>query len=206
MKHLLGLLLLLALCGMLAATDLRLLVGLDAAGETVMKNDGFILGNANIIVPTVSAQFENKNKNLIYGFGVDYQFPRKNVKLPGDGQSNLGNHSYIPVYGLLSYNFLSTDKISTEVIGQLGYSFPFFEFPNNDDNERYSVKGGLFTGLGFGINNNNLTLNVLYRVNTIRIKNEEFVHNAWEEYFASDYHTRQFNVSLGYRFGPKKQK
>ncbi|MDD2228456.1 MAG: hypothetical protein PHY48_03485 [Candidatus Cloacimonetes bacterium] len=203
MKQLVGLLLLLALCGMLAATDIRLAVGLDTAGETVGKDEGFIIGFSDKTAATFSAQIANKYKNLGYGFGVDYQSTRECIETPGGWRSGIGEHYFVPVYGLLSYNFPSTDNISTEVLMQLGYSFTSMEFQYYDDDERYSVKDGMFTGVGFGINYKQFSVNALYRVNYMKTKKEDYYNNAWETDYENDNQTRQFNVSLGYRFGLK---
>ncbi|PKN72576.1 MAG: hypothetical protein CVU50_06885 [Candidatus Cloacimonetes bacterium HGW-Cloacimonetes-3] len=201
MKHLLGVLLLIALCSGLGAVNYRVAVGLDAAGEMIGFNEALIVGMQNYTAPTVSVQVENRQYAVTYGIGVDYQFPRVNKELPGSWTSNLREQTYIPLYGILLYSFPTTTKISPELIVQFGYSFPKLEFSNLDEDERYSVEGGLFSGVGFGLNYQDFTLNMLYRVNGFTMRYDELHNNIWEKGEDYKYQTRQCNISLGYRFG-----
>ncbi len=205
MRHVFGVMLLVALCSGLGAVTCRVAVGVDAGGETVGFNQGMIGGFRNTLAPTYSFLLESKQAELTFGLGADYQFARKNQKLPGNWKSGLGEHYYIPVYGSLNYSFPTPGKISPEVIAQLGYNFPQLEYPDQDDDERYIVRGGVYTGLGMGLCYQNYFLNVLYRVDSFSLRNDEFENNVWIKGKKYQYQTQQYNVSLGLRFGNTKK-
>jgi hypothetical protein len=201
MKWILALVLVAALCSGIGALNIRVALGMDAFGDTVGNLDHFLFGNETQVAPTFSAQFSNKMKDVSYGLGVDYQYPKVYQEMPEGWSSDLEYHSFIPVYGILAYNIPTTNKVSHDIIAQFGYSYPIFNFEPHDSDERYSVKGGLFYGLGAGVNYQNVSLNVLYRVNNAKVMEEEFENNAWEENGDYGFVTHQWNISVGYRFG-----
>jgi hypothetical protein len=201
MKHVLGLVLLLLLCSGVSAVNFRIAGGLDVAGETATYMNALAIGAADNMGLTFSAQALNNVKDFSYGVGVDYQSTRDNKKLPGGWSSNLDEHSFVPVYGIFTYNIPTISKFSHELITQLGYNFSNIEFPNSDQESRYSADDGLFYGLGVGVSYEQLSLQVLYRVNSFKFVSKEYYGNTLHSTEKYDANIRQFNISLGYRFG-----
>lgn len=200
MKHIVGIILMVGLCLGLSAISFRLGVGEDTAGETISSIDGLLIGNKNEIAHTASFQMEHNHKNISYGLGVDYQFPRENRKLPDGWSSNIGKHEHIPVYGILSYDFGSTNKIRPSLVAQFGYDFAHYKFTNNDEDDRYKSTDGLFYGYGISFAFDNFSLALLHRTNNSTIIWEQLESGEWVKNSDFNLATRQINLSLGYRF------
>ncbi|MDD4309014.1 MAG: hypothetical protein PHO32_01405 [Candidatus Cloacimonetes bacterium] len=201
MKHVFGVMLMVALCSWLGAVSFRLAIGVDTAGEVISSHEALIIGDHLETAHSLSAQMECRKKGIIYGLGVDYQFPRESKKLPENWYTSIGKQTHIPVYGILGYRFETTTKVSPEIIVQNGYNFQRIKIHNHNEDWRYSAKNGAYYAFGFGLNYSEFSLNMLYRVNRFTLKGERLNGNDWEN--GSDYNslTRQFNMSLGYKFG-----
>jgi len=76
----------------------------------------------------------------------------------------LKNYNSIPVYGTAKYTFDTQTTVKPYVKGDLGYSF------NNGDHDygrlgKYKAEGGLYYGVGGGINFNNVNVELMYKEN-----------------------------------------
>ena len=74
------------------------------------------------------------------------------------------NYNSIPVYGTAKYTFDTQTTVKPYVKGDLGYSF------NNGDHDygrlgKYKAEGGLYYGVGGGINFNNVNVELMYKEN-----------------------------------------
>lgn len=201
-REIIALLLLLAVIGGLSGKTLRFAVGLDMAGEMYAYEYPMFMGFKNETAPTASVQLELGKGKLNYGFGIDYQFNRE-VVTPHQWTSDMEYQGFLPIYGILSYRFETVEKVSPELIGQLGYSVVDVKFKNDNPDERYSTNNGLFYGFGVGLNYDKFSLQCLYRVNCYEIIYEEYEFNAWEKDDPDETRTSQINVSLGYRLDMK---
>ena len=99
---------------------------------------------------------------LELGGGTAFQF-HKDLKDKVSGQ-NLKNYNSIPVYGTAKYTFDTQTTVKPYVKGDLGYSF------NNGDHDygrlgKYKAEGGLYYGVGGGINFNNVNVELMYKEN-----------------------------------------
>ncbi len=201
MKHIVALLLIAALCSGLGAVNFRVAVGMDAFGKTTTYVKPIFVGFETQVGPTLSAQVTNKMWDVSYGLGVDYQLPKEFQEMPEGWSSDFNKHAYGLVYGILAYNIPIINKVSHDFIAQFGYSHPDFQFCPYNDNTSYSEEGGLFYGLGAGLNYQKLSLNVLYRVNNSKITEEHQNQGVVENRSKLSCQTRQWNMSVGYRFG-----
>ncbi len=201
-REIIALLLLLAVIGGLSGKTLRFAVGLDMAGEMYSYEYPMFLGYKNETAPTASVQLELGKGKLNYGFGIDYQFNRE-VVTPHQWTSDMEYQGFLPIYGILSYRFETVEKVSPELIGQLGYSVVDVKFKNDNPYEYLSAKGGLFYGFGVGLNRGKFSLQCLYRVNSFESIYQVLENNIFVEKSRTDTRTSQINVSLGYRLDLK---
>lgn len=197
-REIIALLLLLAVIGGLSGKTLRFAVGLDMAGETYFYEYPMFAGYKNETAPTASVQLELGKGKLNYGFGIDYQFNREMVT-PHQWTSDMEYQGFLPIYGILSYRFKTVEKVSPELIGQLGYSVVDVKYKNDYPFEYLSTKGGLFYGFGVGLNRGKFSLQCLYRVNCHEYIYKVLENNTFVEQSRTDTRTSQINVSLGYR-------
>jgi hypothetical protein len=197
-RVLIALLLLMAVIGGLSGTTLRFAVGLDMAGETYGYEYPMFMGFKNETAPTASVQLELGKGKLNYGLGIDYQFNRETIT-PYPFVNEIEYQGFLPIYGILSYRFETVDKVSPELIGQLGYNIVDKNY-NNNPYEYYSTKNGLFYGFGVGLNYDKFSFQCLYRVNGYQTIYQVLENNTFVEESRTDTRTSQINVSLGYRF------
>ena len=105
------------------------------------------------------------------GFGVQYQRHGEfsyNYNYEG---KKLPNFNSIPVYVTGKYKLCSVGDWTPYLKGDLGYSFN-----DLDDNERFSYESGLYYGVAFGVEIQNLSLEFAYKVNEGKVKdtNEKY--------------------------------
>lgn len=201
-REIIALLLLLAVISGLSGVNYRVALGLDMAGETYFYEYPMFAGYKNETAPTASVQLELGKGKLNYGFGIDYQFNREMVT-PNRWASDMEYQGFLPIYGILSYRFKTVEKVSPELIGQLGYSVVDVKFKNDYPFEYLSTKGGLFYGFGVGLNRGKFSLQCLYRVNCHEYIYKVLENNTFVEQSRTDTRTSQINVSLGYRLDLK---
>ncbi|MDY0151994.1 MAG: hypothetical protein RBS43_06940 [Candidatus Cloacimonas sp.] len=199
MKYFITIMLLMAISMGLGAVNLQLSGGLDFAGESgSMVEDVFGYYIENNMATTISLQAQNNFQNVLYGLGVDYQVKRQHVALPEGMHYDLKSSSFIPVYGVLGYQFLADGILKPEMFAQLGYSFTDFTYDMYYPEDRLSAKAGLYCGVGMGVQIQNIIIQGLYRVNNYKFTSDEWNGSSYDNE-TYDGRTRQFNISIGYR-------
>ena len=203
MKHMFGLLLLICMISVFNATEFRAAAGLDLMGESLGSGKALFSGIKNQMGVSISGQVINTTDNIRYGFGMDVQLPRELKSIPG-WNSNLISTAFVPLYGMLSYSFPEYRGYSPEFFSQLGYSVPIFKYRDETDDDlyqyKYKVDGGLFTGFGVGMRHKNTDVQLLYRVNRSSIESKKYHEGELVGTSHSNCDTRQWNLSIGYRF------
>jgi len=204
MKHMCGLLLLIGMISALGAMDYRVAGGLDLMGEGVGSESAFLVGIKHNTGVSFSGQAIKTTNNVNYGFGMDLQLSRKHQSMPEGFSTDVSSAAYVPIYGILGYAFPEYQGFAPEFIGQLGYSIPFYNFNDVEINSHYSHKyeaeGGVFTGFGIGMRHQDIDLQLLYRVNRSTLNAKEYYDNELDYTYHGSYDTRQWNLSIGYRF------
>ncbi len=131
--------------------------GFDMAGNHKVSVEG--LSNSEDVNMGISLSGEyvsNIDKNIGMGFGMTFQMPRS--------QKNYsGNFNFIPVYGLVRINSISSE-VSPYFIGQLGYNL--FYMGDNAYRGSGSLSGGIYYGIGAGLLlQSRSQIEILYSVN-----------------------------------------
>ena len=140
-------------------------VGLDVNGKQTFSNDA--LGNdtdvetgASLYAELLSSQ-KALTGSMLFGMGLEYQIPRELKGLNVDAHKR--QYSFMPVYLTLKYIILPV-PISPEILVQAGYNLPVTH-KNYDTNttEGLKVSGGLYWGMGVGLDIKPIVLQVLYQ-------------------------------------------
>lgn len=158
-----------------------------AAGNVKLGYDfsGEVKGSANIDSEietdtgmTLGFEYIFAEEQLEYGFGVEYQFERK-VK---DFERKF---NFIPVYGVLNYQFPVDGDVKPYVTARLGYNF----LTANDafKNGRDTI-GGLYYGAGIGVNIRQFIIEALYSENKGSLDG------------GADITNHQISLNVGYKF------
>ena len=117
------------------------------------------------------------NDNLAIGGGLEYQLLRKVVGTPS-------SISFIPVYGLVKYNF---DKLY--LAGRLGYDI-YTQDPAPPSG--YSVTGGIYIGAGVGYNiTENMSVEAIYGIHNMSVSFMGITQTA---------NYSKIGLSFGYKF------
>jgi len=138
-----------------------------------------------------------RHEGFLYGLGAEYQVQRDGTFKDEDGNPDKNKFGFIPIYGVVRYQFDSAVGINPELIGQAGYNF----FTADDDYKfDGTLKGGLYWGIGAGLAiRKNYILQVIYKTNYGLHEGRAYDNDAG--YF--DYENRvtnsQINISFGYR-------
>ena len=103
---------------------------------------------------------------------------------------NLKNYNSFPLYGTAKYTFDTQTAVKPYVKGDLGYSF------NNGDHDygrlgKYKAEGGLYYGVGGGINVNNVNVELMYKENKGK-------YTVGSKDYKADY--RRVALGVGYDF------
>lgn len=206
MKHVFGMMLLICMVSSLFAADIRAAMGLDMMGESYSAVEAMQVGIRNQVGLSLSGQAVKTQNNFTYGFGIDFQLPRRHQSMPEGWNSSVTSAAYVPFYGHISYNFPEYRSFAPMFIAQLGYSIPIYDYWEGDDDDyydeeyKYEADGGIYTGFGIGMRHRDLDLQLLYKVNRSTLTEKEYIDGELDYSFHSDYNTRQWNLSIGYRF------
>lgn len=176
-------LLMVSSCTVLAAEGyFNAKLGLDLAGNHDVDYDG---GSDDYDVDTgftIAGEYlVPYNAKVDFGAGLAYQFERA-VDVSGDPE-----FGFIPLYGIVKYKL---DK--AYLLGQLGYNF--FN-PSNEYEDDGDAEGGLYYGLGAGMNfSENIFAEILYTANNGEV--------TYDEYDDADFDVdnSQISLMLGYKF------
>lgn len=145
--------------------------------------------------------------NLELGVGIAYQdhgdIKSKNF-LDGEdrGRGTMGSYDSLPFYFTGKYYFPLESSIKPYVKADLGYSFNF----NNDNYEEeyeyngitenisisYNIENGLYYGVGFGAEYNNIVTELMYKRNEAEV--------SWGGDKVCDLDYSRVTLSFGYKF------
>lgn len=208
MKHVFGLVLLISMVSSAFAADIRAAMGYEVLGESYSSIEAIQVGIKNQVGLSLSGQALITRKNVSCGLGIDYQLPRSHQSLPEDMDYYVTSVAFVPFYGLLSYSFPENRIFAPELIAQVGYSIPIYDYWDGEDDDddyydeeyKYEAKGGVYTGFGIGMRHQNLDLQLLYKVNRSELTEKTYVDGELDYSFQNDYITRQWNLSIGYKF------
>jgi len=143
------------------------------------------------------------NEHIDLGLGVAYQdhADRKHFDYTSNVDISGVQYTSIPVYIASRYNFFLDSKTKPYLKANLGYSFNFdssdLEEKNtvNDRIEKITtdINGGLYYGIGTGIEYKNYTIELMYAIN--RCKGSTKRSNSK---YRADYD--RISLLVGYRF------
>ncbi|RCW86003.1 outer membrane protein with beta-barrel domain [Halanaerobium sp. DL-01] len=194
--------------------------GAEADGDYSSDRIGSISGEADV-EDQISLGFEYfrpYNEKWELGFGVSYYLDRNmtevtelkengtEVDLYGLDSAVLGlaDWNFIPVYGAAKYNFAAENKYRPYLFGHLGYNFFDIDMLNALEGAGYAddidEKGGLYYGLGAGVNiSENTALELMYSVNNGKVEGE-YENNSTIEDFEFDVEYSKFTLAVAYKF------
>ncbi len=179
-KMLLGLFLVAGLASFANAHKVEVKGGYDLGGEYKVKNNSL---NVNENVDTKKDTFEvgteyryEVTPGLEVGGGVGYQ-QHKKLK-----DSNGEAYNSVPIYGTAKYTFDTPTAVKPYIKGDLGYS------ANTD-----KAKDGLYYGAGAGVSVNNVNVDVMYKENQGKEKNNGIIDDTKANY-------KRVTLGVGYNF------
>ncbi len=111
----------------------------------------------------------------------------------------------MPVYGSAKVSFNATKKTSIYLQGTLGYAFAFagdiVKDYDEDLNENYGgsceIEGGLYTGVGMGLETGNYNVGLNYNI-TNATETDKAPGYETEKY---DFKYSKLSLTAGYKFG-----
>jgi hypothetical protein len=143
------------------------------------------------------------NEYIDLGLGVAYQnhADRKHFDYTSNVDISGVQYTSIPVYIAGKYNFLLDSETKPYLKANLGYSFNFdssdLEEKNtlNDRIEKTAIEvnGGLYYGIGTGIEYKNYTIELMYAINRCKISNKKSNFKERADY-------DRISLLVGYRF------
>jgi hypothetical protein len=166
-------------------------IGLDFAGDHKMDSEW----NGNTSEDSwdtamgidASLEFLTKSNNILYGVGAEYQVQRE-VDFP-NGEGKMG---FIPIYGVLRFQVPVQVNFTPELIANAGYNL----FTGDDDYKGDAkLTGGLYWGIGAGVNVQNFIIQLMYKTNYGKIE-QEILGSTFE----GDITNTQINLTVGMRF------
>ncbi len=200
--------------------------GAEADGDFSDSEIGSISGEADV-EDQISLGFEYfrpYNEKWELGFGISYYLDRNMTKvteLKGFEEEEedslygisalvgLADWNFIPIYGAAKYNFAAENKYKPYLFGHLGYNLFDIDLLNALEGTGYAdndidEKGGLYYGLGAGVNiSENTALELMYSVNNGKIEGEytEGINgDSTIEDFDFDVEYSKFTLAVAYKF------
>ncbi len=181
-------------------------VGADLANNGKFKggfSDGYELSKNSIKKGfELAAEYRvpvGASGNWEIGGGLSYKYNKLNENVV----EKSGLHA-VPVYFTTRYNFRNSSEVTPYIKANLGYSFNSGKlrdvFGVYDFEAKF--KGGLYSGLGIGLQYQNFVADLSYNVNGARVNRT--VTNKSSGYYAHDKFTLDHGVltlSAGYSFG-----
>lgn len=159
-------------------------------------------------------------ENFEIGGGISYKYNKLNEKrTTGAGliSSSVENKglSSVPLFFTARYNFKNSSEITPYVKANLGYAFNSGSVKWNDKFSNGFVegeakfKGGLYSGIGAGINYKNFIVDLSYNVNGTRItRTNKLVYSPTAGGLVTRNQSEKFNLNhgvvtlgFGYSFG-----
>ncbi|MCP3924104.1 MAG: hypothetical protein GY714_16110 [Desulfobacterales bacterium] len=166
----------------LAEDLLTIKAGIDLSGDHDISNGKNSRSDSVDNAISLAAEYVVIDDDYGFGGGISLQ----NLRNP-EGWS--GDFYFTSIYGLIKIGSFSENDKSPYFIGQLGYNILS---GNSDYSSGVSLKGGIYYGIGFGIDlNENFQLETLYSVN-----------NGIAESSGTDIDVKytKLTISVGYNF------
>lgn len=209
-KILLGTLLISSMAMGAEGTNLYLKAGADLWQKfDIIKPEGSVAANkkgADDFGYEITAELTREvYPNLEIGAGISYQdhgSPER-VTLDNDARLNVPDLKSIPLYVTAKYNIPIESAFKPYIKADLGYSFNKIDSKfkvedlREDDSWEFStrIKDGIYFGIGAGVEYNNFTTDIMYKINKSQMKvdtpNGSFKENL-------DY--SRVTLSVGYKF------
>ncbi len=117
--------------------------------------------------------------------------------------------SFMPVYGSLKYTHKINNKVSVYAQGKAGYAFAFdgelvkdMNYTDSAEKMTAELTGGVYTGIGLGVEIGNYNVGASYDVNKSTLKTE-FTDLGSGDISSSETKNTYSKVALtvGYKFG-----
>ena len=138
-------------------------------------------------------------EGLEIGGGIAY----KHNKVDGRGYYEHKGLDSIPVYLTARYNFKNASEVTPYVKANLGYAFNSGSLKWHNSAALYGeakFKGGLYSGLGAGIQYQNFVVDLSYNWNRVRVDRKGYVAPyRYEDKFTISHGT--LTLGVGYSFG-----
>lgn len=187
-------------------TNLYLKVGTDIVGEyDELEYSGvkFNEKDADGMGYELAVEFtKNVAPNFELGFGLAYQDHNepKDKVYTGIAKISMPGYTSIPLYVTGKYNFVTESNVKPYIKTDLGYSFNDIDgdlkltdlSDNSTETGSGKVENGLYFGFGAGLEYNNFVTELMYKINTAEIKDDE-----GDKY---DYDYSRITLSFGYKF------
>jgi hypothetical protein len=146
-----------------------------------------------------SIEYMLRHEGFLYGFGAEYQVQRDGKF--SDGKNKFG---FIPLFGVVRYQFASSVGINPELIGQAGYNFFTADDNYKKDNygEESTLHGGIYWGIGAGlVIKHNYLLQIMYKTNYGKATGDGATEDTEQHIYDYDMKVTnsQINISFGYR-------
>ena len=133
------------------------------------------------------------------GGGISY----KHNKLDGNGYYQHKGLNSVPVYFTARYNFKNASEVTPYIKANLGYAFNSGSLKWHNSSAFYGdakFKGGLYSGLGAGIQYKNFVADLSYNWNRIRVDRTGYdAPYRYEDKFTLNHGT--LTLGVGYSFG-----
>ena len=136
------------------------------------------------------------DEKISAGIGISYIFPSELTSSIDDWWDGYGKRmslGFINIYATIK------PKLSDSIyaIAQIGYGIPNFDFDNKYKDYGFKIDGGgIYGGLGAGIEYKSFVFEALYSINTATFKDDKYLTDYGE--YVLTYSTLSFNV--GYKF------
>ena len=138
-------------------------------------------------------------ENFEIGGGISY----KHNKVDPKGYYEHKGVDSVPVYFTARYNFKNSSEVTPYVKANLGYAFNSGSlkwFNNSSYYGEAKFKGGLYSGVGAGIQYKNFVADLSYNWNRMRVDRKGYVAPyRYEDKFTLSHGT--LTLGLGYSFG-----
>ncbi len=200
MKHVFALMLVVISIGC-GAVDLRIGVGANTGGRLSTLTEPLYYSVRLKEAPLVSLQASLRKKSLDLGLGADLQGKRDMKLSSPSAEATVKDISCIPIYVTASYYLSTKSVLKPMLVAQLGISLNDQKSVQTDEDwyDKRQVEDGLFYGVGMGLQYNNLSFNILYRVNEVYVQTDRYHNGVLDYSYEHDENINQVNMTLGYR-------
>lgn len=199
------------------AANVTVFGGMNMNGEIEMKDLGETYKyDAEDMGYTVGAEVHKsiakfEKGNLEFGLGTKYDSTvTANITNVLEGNEELA--SFMPVYGSLKYSHKINNNVNIYAQGKVGYAFAFdgkfvkdeMNYTDLDLGEKQTaeLKGGLYTGIGLGMEIGNYNIGASYDITKSTLKAEwtDLVYDDVEKFEIDNVYST-VALTVGYKFG-----